>query len=362
MKKLALLLAVLIVSSSFAACGEKLQRVESTSPIESSYSEESGESSVSDTTDITDGTSISDSASNSDNTLEGTVNVEVSDVEYINFKVDNFKGGVFEGADQIRLIKDHNQLLNYYKEVGIAITDAYSEDFFKEKAVILIFVYRGSGSIMLDIKHVGIKNGVLQVTLTERIPEIGTDDIQYRAFAIEVMQEAIKDIEEAVLITESVYTGFLFEKEPNYSEEDFNLYKYSGTLEKSEKRLMYENCGWLEIINDSHELNSFLERYTPDADSSENLIDFTDSLDDDFFNKKTIIAIPTYGVSDSANPKSYFELKEIISTDGNMHLHFYEQTFKAKEDSIQLAVVNKDSLPNKNVFKAYFNYIVKPCF
>ncbi len=369
MKKTAFLLAILMVCSSFVACGGKGKYVEvpspieSTSPVESSsYSEVPDESYVSDNTDFADNTSITENTSDSDNTHNGTVDTEVADVEYINYKVDNFKGGIYEGADQIRLIKDHAGLLNYYKEAGVAVTDAYGEDFFKEKALVLILVYRESRSIMLDIKHVGIKNGVLQVTITDRIPEIGTTDEQHRAFAIEVMQEDIKDIEEAELITESVYTGFLFKKEPNCNEEDFKLYKYGGTLEKSEKQLMYENCGWLEIINDSYELNKLLERYTPDADSAESLLDFADGLENDFFNKKTIIAIPTYGITDSANPKSYFELKEIVSIDGEMHLHFYEQSFKANRDSLQLAVINKDSLPDKNVFKAYFDYIVRPCF
>ncbi len=339
MRKLYIILA-LMICLSFVACNNKHQCVEvpnpSTSPSETD--DEAG-----------------DTSSLPETTEEGTPDMEIASDGYIDYILNDYYGVIYRGEDKITLIKDHSQLMKFYQLNGIAITDAYEEDFFKEKALAIVLATRGSGSCMVDIKHTRIKDNVLQVTLTSRMPEVGTCDMQYCAFAIEMAQEDIIGITEAEIITESTGVTYLFDDIEIDNGEDFELYRYSGTVEKSEERDMFASCGWLELITDEFELRQVLDRYTPTVNTQDSFERFADGLEDNFFNDKALILIPHYKNEINLQyQNSYYTLTDIVCGKEDMALYFYGVNNETTENSIQIAVISKDILKKNNVFNVFY--------
>jgi len=339
MKKLSLLLAI-IICLSLVACNNKHQCIEVPTPDNAPTATED------EATDI---------SSLPETTEEGAPDIEIAPDGYIDYTLNDFRGAAYEGEDKIVLIKDHNQLMEFYQSNGIAVTDVYEEDFFKEKALAIVLATRGSGSCMVDIKHARIKDNALQITLTSRMPEIGTCDMQYCAFAIEIAKEDIEGITKAELITESTSVTYLYEDIEICIVEDFELYRYGGTLEKSEELGMFASCGWLELITDKVELRQVLDRYKP-IENKESFESFADELEDNFFKDKALILIPHY--KDDINMQyqnSYYSLTDITCGKEDMALYFYGVNKAITEDSIQIAVISKDILRESNINVFYID-------
>ncbi len=122
----------------------------------------------------------------------------------IDFKSSNHSNGYYDGKDKVQLIKTHSELLDFYKENGVAITDGYEEEYFKDKALVLSLITCESGSIELEISRLQIKNGVLQVRIDKYIPEVMTHDTRQYFFAIEVSQKDVEGITEAKIVFNNI--------------------------------------------------------------------------------------------------------------------------------------------------------------
>ena len=122
----------------------------------------------------------------------------------IDFKSSNYGDGYYDEKDKVQLIKNHDELLDLYEENGVAITDAYDKDYFKDKALVLSLINCESGSIELEIKRLQNINGVLNVRIDKYIPEVITLDTRQYFFAIEVSQKDVKGISEVKIVFNNI--------------------------------------------------------------------------------------------------------------------------------------------------------------
>ena len=76
----------------------------------------------------------------------------------------------------------------------------YNEEFFNNSSLVLVFLSENSGSISHKVKSVKINDGVVDLTVKRKTPEIGTYDMAEWTFFIELTKNEVKTIEEVNLI------------------------------------------------------------------------------------------------------------------------------------------------------------------
>ena len=393
MKKLALLLALLIVCLNFAACERKCQCVEvstldqigeeTVSDKESNGTEDSSETNPEDTPEDSSETNPEDTPEDSsetnpeDDPEDGPgpnhdKHNEIGKYRYINYLVyDRWNFALADGTGAC-IVWNNEELMELYKKTGYAVLDRYDKEYFTDNALVFATVVAGSGSAMLNVKHLRMIENTLEITVTYRMGENGTCDMQYATYIIEVEKAALcstvgEDIEtQPKVVIEHAYCSQLYQKDDTSKEEDFEYYNFNGYIQPIEKSNMFYNHGWLEIISDEYELGRFLDRYTPTDDLSENLISFADKLKTDlhfgifdFFAEKAIIAIPYYlsEITGELTPNAYYNIKNIVVSDDAVELYLCgEQECGIFENGVQLAVVDKEIL-QKNSCIVYYDHL-----
>lgn len=346
MKKSSIILVFLILCVSFSSCN-KHQCIEVPQPDQNSYEQSTPESEISNETPI---------EMSSEDSSEEHPDMMISPDGYIEHKAISYRGEFFDTAEQICLIKDNAALMKFYETAGVAITDSYEKEYFKEKVIIFVLLHRGSGSCMLDVKHVKIDNAILTVTITDRMPDVGTDDEQRRIIAIEISREDVIGINETALIIEDTNVIIAAGKPEPAKTEDFSEQSFGGTLERSDELFMLKNFDWLEIITDRYELDMLAERYTYNG-VGENMLDYINNLETDFFDTKAIIALPyTLDTPSSLNPTSPYWLFNIIDYPQEGLTLYFRETMKSfdGEYSINLIIIDRSVLPKNNVYNVIY--------
>lgn len=299
MKYLSLFLAILLFCGIFAGCGEDAANSDNSAPFESSAY-----------------------ISESDGGNSGSAGIEESP-KYIDYRIESYGFSPEDDSydDSLALIRSESELLDYYGENGVAITDRFGDGFFDEKAVIAIRLIRGSGSIELGIKHIKVNGDVLEVTLYDRTPEIGTDDMQYRLITAEISQEDIKSVTESRLIWERqmMYTYYTEDDNDICISEEYVERRFGGSVE--ENNGMYidpQRFNWLEVIRDEYELGLFTETYSYNGEGDD-LLSYTQGIDSRFFESKAILALPYY----SEYENSVCSVKLITKSESQLYIRVY---------------------------------------
>ena len=282
MKKLALLLALLIACLNFAACERKCQCVtvptpdqdyihNCDEPIDTSSLPEISDNERSDVTD-------------DDGVTYGYINYTLSSYGFS--PVDDNLG------DKIYMFKSHEELLSYYKEQSVAVTDAYEAEFFDEKSVLFIPMIRGSGSIELNVKHIYVDGNTLTVTISEFHPFGQTCDMQYKLFTVEIDKTYLTNVTEARLIYERQYESekLTSEEYPAGTEAEYTVFDVGGSIKASGQSGVYYNR--LEMIRNTYEFDELLERYAPDI-GKDSLYTFAENNNnDEYFKDKMFVVMP----------------------------------------------------------------------
>jgi|GEM_PF-2434877 len=104
---------------------------------------------------------------------------------------------------------EQNKPYYYHKFVDEILFNKqrYNEAFFRDKSLLLVSLYEGSGSFRHKVTSVKNENGVLQINIDCHIPFLGTDDEAYWIIAIETDKD-LAELETAVS-TRTVYMDTL---------------------------------------------------------------------------------------------------------------------------------------------------------
>lgn len=73
-------------------------------------------------------------------------------------------------------------------------TKEYDEEFFKEHNIVLVLLTASSGSIKYKVENINLNDGVMEINITKKIPEIGTCDMVGWHIIIETDKQDIEEI------------------------------------------------------------------------------------------------------------------------------------------------------------------------
>ena len=99
----------------------------------------------------------------------------------------------------IFIINSKNKLEEYVNNDLNSLNEKYSEDYFKDKAIVIIHIVESSGSNSLKLKSFNINNGILDVVVKRFTPgpnEAGTCDIKYHHIVVEISKEQALSIDD----------------------------------------------------------------------------------------------------------------------------------------------------------------------
>ena len=84
-----------------------------------------------------------------------------------------------------------------YSDTTIGFADAtkeYDEEFFKEHNIVLVLLTASSGSIRYKVANVNLNDGVMEINITKKTPEIGTCDMAGWHIIIETDKQEVEEI------------------------------------------------------------------------------------------------------------------------------------------------------------------------
>ena len=84
-----------------------------------------------------------------------------------------------------------------YSDTTIGFVDAtkeYDEEFFKNHNIVLVLLTASSGSIRYKVENINLNDGVMEINITKKIPEIGTCDMAESHIIIETEKQEIEEI------------------------------------------------------------------------------------------------------------------------------------------------------------------------
>ena len=84
-----------------------------------------------------------------------------------------------------------------YEDTTIGFVDAveeYDEEYFKEKTLVIVLLTESSGSIRHKVTKASVKDGVMEINITKKTPEIGTCDMAGWHIIIETDKQEIEEI------------------------------------------------------------------------------------------------------------------------------------------------------------------------
>ena len=84
-----------------------------------------------------------------------------------------------------------------YSDTTIGFADAieeYDEEFFKNHNIVLVLLTASSGSIRYKVENINLNDGVMEINITKKTPEIGTCDMAGWHIIIETEKQEIEEI------------------------------------------------------------------------------------------------------------------------------------------------------------------------
>ena len=84
-----------------------------------------------------------------------------------------------------------------YSDTTIGFADAtkeYDEEFFKDHNIVLVLLTASSGSIRYKVENINLNDGVMEINITKKTPEIGTCDMAGWHIIIETDKQEIEEI------------------------------------------------------------------------------------------------------------------------------------------------------------------------
>lgn len=110
---------------------------------------------------------------------------------HLDFK-DNFTTinpyAIIESVDVLRAIIDNTSI-----ESNIQ-WEKHKMNYFKQPAIILCTTIECSGSVTHTLREAYIQNNVLQINITRNVPSVGTCNMAYWLFVIEIARSSLSQI------------------------------------------------------------------------------------------------------------------------------------------------------------------------
>jgi len=78
--------------------------------------------------------------------------------------------------------------------------EKYDESFFEDKTLVFVLLSEGSGSVSHKIRSINFNNGVLEVKVKRKVPEIGTCDMAEWTVMFEISKEEASSIKDTKLV------------------------------------------------------------------------------------------------------------------------------------------------------------------
>ncbi len=101
---------------------------------------------------------------------------------------DELDGFIKEGRKAFYLDSDSDQDYSFLKN-----TEEYTEEFFEDKSVILVYVTESSGSIRHEVDSVIRRDGIVYVFMDRIVPEVCTDDMASWFITVAVDKDLLSD-------------------------------------------------------------------------------------------------------------------------------------------------------------------------
>ena len=89
-----------------------------------------------------------------------------------------------------------------YSDTTIGFADAtkeYDEEFFKDHNIVLVLLTASSGSIRYKVENINLNDGVMEINITKKTPEIGTCDMAGWHVLVEIEKVEIEEISVVVV-------------------------------------------------------------------------------------------------------------------------------------------------------------------
>lgn len=78
--------------------------------------------------------------------------------------------------------------------------EKYDESFFEDKTLVFVLLSEGSGSISHKVRSINFNNGVLEVKVKRKVPEVGTCDMAEWTVMFEISKEEASSIIDTKLV------------------------------------------------------------------------------------------------------------------------------------------------------------------
>lgn len=78
--------------------------------------------------------------------------------------------------------------------------EKYDESFFEDKTLVFVLLSEGSGSVSHKIRRINFNNGVLEVKVKRKVPEMGTCDMAEWTVMFEISKEEASSIIDTKLV------------------------------------------------------------------------------------------------------------------------------------------------------------------
>ncbi len=263
---------------------------------------------------------------------------------YYYYQTDDFKS-----VDApIHVIKSCEDWEAFLTDNDVTIKFEYNEDFFKEKAAIILILPAGSSSVTFCPKNVYIdEKGLLTATATMSYPAVQDEDYHLRLFTYEVNQEDIAQISGAKMVLESISNDEYYPGEDIVANETLKHTEFSGYIASNPLWPYMTQLDWVEIAKNEYELKQITDRYAYSGDG-ESLLDYTANLNENFFDD-TVLALLSFK---SSYNNTVLELQRTDLSENGIVLHIYKDYSAATEYEYRENVIAVE-IPKSEFIKSY---------
>mgnify|MGYP006954373206 CR=1 FL=1 len=106
--------------------------------------------------------------------------------------------GQFHVIDSAEELNEYVNLENCMK-LSNAV-EKYDESFFEDKTLVFVLLSEGSGSVSHKVRSINFNNGVLEVKVKRKVPELGTCDMAEWTVMFEISKEEASSIIDTKLV------------------------------------------------------------------------------------------------------------------------------------------------------------------
>ncbi|MBR5278520.1 MAG: membrane lipoprotein lipid attachment site-containing protein [Clostridia bacterium] len=260
-----------------------------------------------------------------------------------------YKTDDFDSVDApIHVIKSYEDWEAFLTDNDVTTKLEYNEDFFKEKAAIILILPAGSSSVTFCPKNVYIdEKGLLTATATMSYPAGQDADYHLRLFTYEVNKEDIAQISGAEMVLERLYDDSYYPDEGIIPNEMLKHTEFSGYIASNPLWPYMTQLGWVEIAKSEYELKQITDRYAYSGDG-ESLLDYTANLDENFFDD-TVLALLSFK---SSYNNTVLELQRTDVSENGIVLHIYRDYSKATDYEYTENVIAVE-IPRSEFIKSY---------